>query len=84
MIFLIFWFVVVLVVVFVFVVVLFVVVYVEMLKDMFVMVMLFDEFMMFDLGEIYELVLEEYVVNMYDWFVCVDLCDLLKFNGDVV
>ncbi|MEK6348532.1 MAG: ABC transporter substrate-binding protein [Burkholderia sp.] len=52
-------------------------------KDMFVMATLLDEFSTLDPAEVYELVPEEYVANVYDRLVRVNLKDPSKFDGDI-
>ncbi|WP_459619352.1 ABC transporter substrate-binding protein [Burkholderia sp. 3C] len=52
-------------------------------KDMFVMATLLDEFSTLDPAEVYELVPEEYIANVYDRLVRVNLKDPSKFDGDV-
>ncbi|WP_445223297.1 ABC transporter substrate-binding protein [Burkholderia sp. Ac-20379] len=52
-------------------------------KDMFVMATLLDEFSTLDPAEVYELVPEEYIANVYDRLVRVNLKDPSKFDGDI-
>ncbi|MCM2552115.1 ABC transporter substrate-binding protein [Burkholderia glumae] len=52
-------------------------------KDVFVMATLLDEFATLDPAEVYELVPEEYVANVYDRLVRVNLADPSQFDGDV-
>ncbi|MDD1786212.1 ABC transporter substrate-binding protein [Burkholderia gladioli] len=52
-------------------------------KDMFVMATLLDEFSTLDPAEVYELVPEEYIANVYDRLVRVNLADPSKFDGDI-